>query len=91
MYQVLVNIEKISEMFMKKINLLKNVTVKLKKKFHQIITVLSLNGFFFNSNFRKCWVCVMVHDYTKMKKKSMYLYDFRVYPIYILIIAIIGR
>lgn len=54
MYQVLVNIEKISEMFMKKINLLKNVTVKLKKKFHQIITVLSLNGFFLNSNFRKC-------------------------------------
>lgn len=54
MYQVLVNIEKISEMFMKKINLLKNVTVKLKKKFHQIITVLSLNVFFFNSNFRKC-------------------------------------
>lgn len=46
MYQVLVNIEKISEMFMNKINLLKNVTVKLKKKFHQIITVLSLNGFF---------------------------------------------
>lgn len=46
MYQVLVNIEKISEMFMKKINLLKNVTVKLKKKFHQIITVLSLNVFF---------------------------------------------
>lgn len=47
MYQDLVNIEKISEMFMKKINLLKNVTVKLKKKFHQIITVLSLNVFFF--------------------------------------------
>lgn len=47
MYQVLVNIEKISEMFMKKINLLKNVTVKLKKKFHQIITVLSLNVVFF--------------------------------------------
>lgn len=47
MYQVLVNIEKISEMFMKKINLLKNVTVKLKKKFQQIITVLSLNVFFF--------------------------------------------
>lgn len=47
MYQVLVNIETISEMFMKKINLLKNVTVKLKKKFHQIITVLSLNVFFF--------------------------------------------
>lgn len=46
MYQVLVNIEKISEMFMKKINLLKNVTVKLKKKFHEIITVLSLNVFF---------------------------------------------
>lgn len=46
MYQVLVNIEKISEMFMKKINLLKNVIVKLKKKFHQIITVLSLNVFF---------------------------------------------
>lgn len=32
---------------MKKINLLKNVTVKLKKKFHQIITVLSLNVVFF--------------------------------------------
>lgn len=32
MYQVLVNIENISEMFMKKINLLKNVTVKFKKK-----------------------------------------------------------
>lgn len=46
MYQVLVNIEKISEMFMKKINLLKNVTVKFIKKFQQIITVLSLNVFF---------------------------------------------
>lgn len=91
MYQVLVNIEKISEMFMKKINLLKNVTVKLKKKVSPDNNSVKFKCFFFNSNFRKCWVCVMVHDYTKMKKKSMYLYDFRVYPIYILIIAIIGR
>lgn len=27
----------------------------------------------------------------KNEKKSMHLYDFRVYPIYILIIATIGR
>lgn len=53
MYQVLVNIEKsISDVNGKKI--VENVTVSLKKKFHQIITVKSLSGFFFNSNFRKC-------------------------------------
>lgn len=54
MYQVLVNIEKISEMFMKKINLLKNVTVKLKKKVSPDNNSVKFKCFFFNSNFRKC-------------------------------------
>lgn len=53
MYQVLVNIEKISEMFMKKINLLKNVTVKLKKVSPDNNSV-KFKYFFLNSNFRKC-------------------------------------
>lgn len=54
MYQVLVNIEKISEMFMKKINLLKNVTVKFKKKVSPDNNSVKFKCFFLNSNFRKC-------------------------------------
>lgn len=46
MYQVLVNIEKNIWEVYEKNKFVENVTVKLKKKFHQIITVLSLNVFF---------------------------------------------
>lgn len=70
MYQVLVNIEKISEMFMKKINLLKNVTVKLKKKFHQIITVLSLNVVFFLILTLENVECVSWYMITQKWKKN---------------------
>lgn len=91
MYQVLVNIEKNIWDVYEKNKFVEKCYSKIEKKVSPDNNSVKFKCFFFNSNFRKWWVCVMVHDYTKMKTKSMYLYDFRVHPIYILIIAIIDR
>lgn len=54
MYQVLVNIEKISEMFMKKNKFVEKCYSKIKKKVSPDNNSVKFKCFFLNSNFRKC-------------------------------------
>lgn len=70
MYQVLVNIEKISEMFMKKINLLKNVTVKLKKKVSPDNNSVKFKCFFFLILTLENVECVSWYMITQKWKKN---------------------